>query len=88
MWVWRGSACVWYVSYIRCPQALAMPYAIRQYQKRAMQCNAIQWQSSTLEKSLRHASFLAYDVVGCSPCHPVFSSEHIVGFVVVERYKS
>ena len=77
---------VYYVSYIRCPRALVIRYAIRQYQKRAMQCNA--WQSSTLEKSLRHASFFAYVMVGRSPCHPVLAFEHIVGFGVPERYKS
>ena len=34
----------------------------------AMQCNAMQWHSPTLEKTLCHAPFLAYDVLGRSPC--------------------
>ena len=36
----------------------------------AMQCNAMQWHSPTLEKTLCHAPFLAYGVLGRSPCHP------------------
>ena len=46
----------------------------------ALQCNAMQWHSPTLEKTLRHAPFLAYDVLGRSPCHPAPSSEHTVSF--------
>merc|ERR1712138_294436 len=42
----------------------------------AMQCNAMQWHSPTLEKTLCHAPFLAYGVLGRSPCHPAPSSEH------------
>ena len=36
----------------------------------AMQSNAMQWHSPTLEKTLCHAPFLAYGVLGRSPCHP------------------
>ena len=43
-----------------------------------MQCNAMQWHSPTLEKTLCHAPFLAYGVLGRSPCHPAPSSEHTV----------
>ena len=46
----------------------------------AMQCNAMQWHSPTLEKTLCHAPFLAYGVLGRSPCHPAPSSEHTVPF--------
>ena len=35
-----------------------------------MQCNAMQWHSPTLEKALCHALFLAYGILGRSPCHP------------------
>ena len=72
---------------VRCPRALAMPsssimqcsavqYNTLQYN--AMQCNAMQWHSPTLEKTLCHAPFLAYGVLGRSPCHPAPSSEHTV----------
>ena len=44
----------------------------------AMQCNAMQWHSPALEKTLCHAPFLAYGVLGRSPCHPAPSSEHTV----------
>ena len=45
-----------------------MQYNTLQYN--AMQCNAMQWQSPTLEKTLCHAPFLAYGILGRSPCHP------------------
>ena len=49
-------------------------------QYNAMQCNAMQWHSPALEKTLCHAPFLAYGVLGRSPCHPAPSSEHTVPF--------
>ena len=36
--------------------------------------------SPTPEKTLCHAPFLAYSVLGRSPCHPDPSSEHTVPF--------
>ena len=83
----RKNAMSCSVPCIRCPRALAMllecnanamQYNTLQYN--AMQCNAMQWHSPTLEKTLRHAPFLAYDVLGRSPCHPAPSFEHRVPF--------
>ena len=54
-------------------------------QYNAMQCNAMQWHSPALEKTLCHAPFLAYGVLGCSPCHPAPSSEHTVMASEFER---
>ena len=44
----------------------------------AMHCNAMQWHSPALEKTLCHAPFLVYGDLGRSPCHPASSSEHTV----------
>ena len=54
----------------------------------AMQCNAMQWHSPTLEQTLCHAPFLAYAVLGRSPCHPAPSSEHTVMASEFERVQS
>ena len=53
-----------------------------------MQCNAMQWHSPALEKTLCHAPFLAYGVLGRSPCHPAPSSEHTVPFLHSFVYKT
>ena len=80
----RKNAMLCSVPRIRCPRALAMPsssimqcnvvqYNTLQYnamQCNAMQCNAMQWHSPTQKKTLCHAPFLAYGVLGRSPCHP------------------
>ena len=54
-------------------------------QYNTMQCNATQWHSPALEKTLCRAPFLAYGVLGRSPCHPAPSSEHIVMASELER---
>ena len=49
---------------------------------------AMQWHSPTLEKTLCHAPFLAYGVLGRSPYHPAPSSEHTVPFLRSFVYKT
>merc|ERR1712023_627978 len=92
----RKNAMSCSVPRIRCLRALAMPSSSTQcngmqyntLQYNAMQCNAMQWHSPTLEKTLCHAPFLAYGVLGRSPCHPAPSSEHTVRFLRSFVYKT